>query len=130
MRAAAERVAEPYEAKGVKLRLLKPGKFGMIRGDADGLGDAISNLLLDALERREPGDAVNFACFVRAGEVAYKISGCSAAVDKRRMEARKIIEANGGEMRVEAAEGEGAAITCIFPIACPDADAKDGDRAS
>ena len=73
---------------------------------------------------------MTFAGFQRERETVFKITDRGGGVDKRRGEARKFIEGNGGVMHVDAVPGEGATITCIFSSLVPDAETQGGDRAS
>jgi signal transduction histidine kinase len=130
MHAVAERLAAPLEEKGVKLRLLEPTTPGVFPGDASEIREALINLMADALDSTRAGQAITFASFKRAHEIAFKIADRGGGVDKRRVAARKSIEASGGDMHVNSAPGEGTTVTCVFPTLAVGAGAHYGDRAS
>jgi signal transduction histidine kinase len=130
MREVAESLRAQVDHKSVKLRLLPTSDFNMFLANGEDIRHALSDLLLDAIDSTGTGQAITFAGFQRERQTVFKITDRGGGVDKRRGEARKFIEGNGGVMHVDAVPGEGATITCIFSSPVPDAETQGGDRAS
>ncbi len=130
MREASDGAQAQADRKSIKLRVLPAGDLSLFHGDRAQIRQALTDLLLDAIDSTNSGQAITFAGFQRDREAVFKITTRGGDVDKRRGEARKFVEGSGGAMHVDAVAGEGATVTCSFSLAVHDAETRGGDRAS
>ena len=141
-REQVERLHVFAERSGVTLSLDATGPAPAVRGDATRLGQAILNLVHNAVKFSEPGDVVvvRIAATDSGATVAVVDEGAGIPradrdrvferfykVDRARRRgtggtglglsiARHVVEAHGGTMRVDSEEGVGSTFTIELPI--------------
>ena len=130
MRAIAESVQAQIEHKAVKLRILPTSSLDAILGNATEIRAALIDIVLDAVDSSGYGQAITFAGIQREHELVFKITDRGGGIDKRREQARKLIESNGGVMHIDAIPGEGSIVTCMFPSSSVVLDAQRSDLVS
>ncbi len=130
-------IMEPQMA-GRGVRFVTTGSAGRtrVRGGRKALSGALLNLLENALQACESGDAVALEVEVRGGEAVVRVrdDGCGIApeLQERLFEpffttrqegtglglaiVRSVVEGHGGAVRVESAPGAGSTFTVRLPL--------------
>ncbi len=140
-RRAVERFAPAFQEKGVELSLaLPPDPLPPVRADAERVAQVLANLLANALRFTPEGGRVRLALALRDGAVRFCVSdtgpGVPEAIRDRIFErffrgdaargraggsgvgltiARGLVEAMGGRLWLEEAEGPGATFCFTLP---------------
>ncbi|MFQ5600606.1 MAG: sensor histidine kinase, partial [Candidatus Krumholzibacteriia bacterium] len=133
----AELGVETMESVDVQTRLDRPA---WIDGDADALRRVVSNLLWNALEAMPGGGRLQVQVRERSGSVWLSVSDTGRGMSEQFVRAslfkpfhttkerglglgmvavRDGVEAHGGRIEVESAEGRGTTFTLRFPAARP-----------
>jgi two-component system, OmpR family, phosphate regulon sensor histidine kinase PhoR len=149
-----ERLRVFAERQGVRLVVDAPPSAPMVRGDAERLGQALLNLIHNAVKFSEPGDEVIVRVLPGPGSVVIRVidegAGIPRAdvdriferfykVDRARQRrsggtglglaiVRHVAEAHGGTVTVASEEGEGSTFSVEIPLASS-ADALEGGLA-
>ncbi len=140
-----ERIALFAERKGIRLRLDAGPGVPLVRGDGTRLGQALLNLIHNAVKFSPPGCEVWVRVAQRGAEVVVSVEdhgiGIPAAalprvferfykVDRARIRegggtglglsiARHVVEAHGGRIWAESEDGVGSTFSFAVPIAGP-----------
>ena len=140
--AQVERLSAFAERSGVALVAEAGADVPHVRGDGTRLGQAILNLVHNAVKFSEPGDTVIVRVAAGAGEVTVSVvdegAGIPRAdrervferfykVDRARQRGvggtglglaivRHVAEAHGGTVRLESEEGVGSTFTVAIPV--------------
>ncbi|MCU0505154.1 MAG: ATP-binding protein [Chloroflexi bacterium] len=144
-REQAERLRVYAERNGVAIVVEAPETGPIVRGDATRLGQAILNLVHNAVKFSEPGDTVTVRVDASAEAATVVVADEGAGipradrdrvferfykVDRARRRGqggtglglsivRHVVHAHGGTIRVESEEGVGSTFTVALPIAAP-----------
>jgi two-component system phosphate regulon sensor histidine kinase PhoR len=144
-RAQAERLRVFGERQGVEIVVDAPEVLPPVRGDAARLGQAILNLVHNAVKFSEPGDRVVVRVAASGDDVTVAVvdegAGIPRAdlgrvferfykVDRARQRAvggtglglsivRHVVEAHGGRITVASDEGVGSTFTITLPVEGP-----------
>ena len=124
-------------SSGVDIRAECPSSLGDVEVDFDGITQILLNLYLNALDAMELGGTLTVSCAEEAGKPWVRISvrDTGPGIKKEHLEhifdpyfttkqtgtglglaiVRKIIEAHGGELKVESEPGRGAVATVLLP---------------
>jgi signal transduction histidine kinase len=137
-----ERLHVFAERSGVTLSLEAPGPASIVRGDATRLGQAILNLVHNAVKFSEPGDIVVVRVAETEATATVEVIDHGAGVpradrdriferfykvDRARQRraggtglglaiVRHVVQAHGGTVRVESEEGVGSTFTIELPL--------------
>ena len=123
---------------GVVIRADLPPSLGEIEVDFDNITQVLLNLYLNALEAMDRGGTLSVSCSKDGGNQRAKIgvTDTGAGIDKEHLDhifdpyfttkqagtglglaiVRKIVEAHGGEVRVDSAPGQGTTVTVLLPM--------------
>ena len=140
------RIAQLAERQGVTIDVVVPSEVPAIRGDAERLGQALLNLVHNAVKFSPPGGPVTVRVMPRESSVVVAVEDVGPGiprsalpriferfykVDRARTRgeggtglglsiAKHIVEAHGGRIWVESTEGEGSTFAFSVPFAGPD----------
>ena len=144
-RAQAERLRVFAERQGVEIVVEAPAAVPPVRGDAARLGQAILNLVHNAVKFSEPGDRVAVRVMAAGDEVSVVVTDEGAGipradldrvferfykVDRARQRGvggtglglsivRHVVEQHGGRVTVASDEGVGSTFTITVPVEGP-----------
>jgi two-component system phosphate regulon sensor histidine kinase PhoR len=150
--ATAERLRLFAERQGVALEVKAPSVVPLVRGDRERIGQALLNLLHNAVKFSPTGSSVTIAFTAAETEVVVAVEDHGQGiprtalpriferfykVDRARTRgaggtglglsiARHIVEAHGGRIWAESVEGDGSTFSFAIPIAGPDLAATPG----
>ena len=150
--ATAERLRLFAERQGVTLEVIAPSVMPLVRGDRERIGQALLNLLHNAVKFSPTGSAVTIAVTSAEAEVVVAVADRGQGiprtalpriferfykVDRARTRgaggtglglsiARHIVEAHGGRIWAESEEGVGSTFSFAIPIPGPDLAASPG----
>ncbi len=150
--ATTDRLRLFAERQGVTLVVEAPSLVPLVRGDAERLGQALLNLLHNAVKFSPPGSVVTVHVTPSESRVVVAVEDHGQGiprldlpriferfykVDRARSRiaggtglglsiARHIVEAHGGRIWVESEEGEGSTFSFAIPVTGPDVRATPG----
>jgi two-component system phosphate regulon sensor histidine kinase PhoR len=148
----ADRIRLYAERQGVSLEVEAPPGVPVVRGDGERLGQALLNLIHNAVKFSSPGSTVVIRVTPAESEVVVAVEDHGQGiprsalpriferfykVDRARTRgeggtglglsiARHVVEAHGGRIWVESEEGAGSVFSFAIPLAGPDLGASPG----
>jgi two-component system, OmpR family, phosphate regulon sensor histidine kinase PhoR len=151
-RATTERIAHFAERSGVGLEVVVPAGVPAIRGDGERLGQALLNLIHNAVKFSPPGTTVTIRVTPGESEVTIAVEDHGPGIPRAALErvferfykvdrartrsgggtglglsiAKHVVEAHGGRIWASSVEGEGSTFAFSIPLRGPELGASAG----